>query len=280
MPVLPPSSGLGFLAGLLLAALALASFITAVQAQVVVTFENTDPHITWTPFVCNGTSDPASCDGGWTLLPLVGASSGSVTSTFGPGTSDDNILPQLFLPLRGTSLILRTSPSSNATANVTLTAAPSGVSITTLVDTSIGSLSAVDLPPDEDMVLAVTYVPRTDGAPARLDIDSVTVSADNSSATSLSPTPTPTTSSLPSFVLPSSTSTPSARHGSSLAQPKGTIVGETLAGFFGLILILAGGFALVRWHRAKWKGRESFAMRRRGIAAGKARADPDAGMQV
>ncbi|TFY65670.1 hypothetical protein EVG20_g5416 [Dentipellis fragilis] len=273
MPALPPPSGLGFLAGLLLAALARASYIATVQAQVVITFENTDPRITWTPFVCNGTSDPASCDGGWTLLPLVGASSGSVTSTFGPGTSDDNILPQLFLPLRGTSLILRTSPSSNATANVTLTAAPSGVSITTLVDTSVGSLSAVDLPPDEDMLLAVTYVPRNDGVLARLDIDSITCDVPFAN--------TDTDDEQPSLLCSPYFYKHAVGTARLLARPaQGHDRGRDARGLFGLILIIVGGFALVRWHRTKWKGGESFAMRRRRVAAGKARADPDVGMQV
>ncbi|KAI0051018.1 hypothetical protein FA95DRAFT_1479261, partial [Auriscalpium vulgare] len=86
------------------------------------------------------------------------ASSGTVTSTIGPSPADSALIPQLFLILRGTSLVLRTSALSNATANVTLTASPSGLFVGTTIDSSLGSVSAVNLPADEDVTLSVTYV--------------------------------------------------------------------------------------------------------------------------
>jgi hypothetical protein len=111
---------------------------------------------------------------------LTGASSGTVTSTFGPTTAGGNLIPQLFLVLRGTSFVLTTSPLSNATANVTVLASPSNVFVSTTFDSSAGSISTVDLPSDEDVTLAVTYMQSSDGEPTRLDIDSVIVRSPNS----------------------------------------------------------------------------------------------------
>ncbi|KAI0034456.1 hypothetical protein K488DRAFT_37743, partial [Vararia minispora EC-137] len=92
------------------------------------------------------------------IVPLAGASSGTVTTTSGPQNASLSIIPQLFLSLRGTSLTLRTSSISNATANITLTAQPSGTTLTASFNTSSGAISAVNLPPNEDMTLALTYI--------------------------------------------------------------------------------------------------------------------------
>ena len=217
-------------------------------------------------------------------MVLAGASSGTVTSTFGPTSARGNLIPQLFLVLRGTSFILRTSSVSNATANITVLASPSNVFVSTAFNSSAGSIKAVHLPPDEDVTLAVTYIFSQNGAPTRLDIDSVTVlskderwiqngrdtlpNADPSpfrSHTSLTSTPLPASSSLPSFVVPAPstlTPKPTSRPHSSLAQPKGTIIGESLAGFFGLILILICIYAFRRWRgRQRARTVEGFQMR-------------------
>jgi len=180
-----------------------------VRADIVVTYEDTDPNITYLPFLCNntaseGTNPAISCPGAWCdpclptlsrntssayyylhilyhcrqIVLLPGASNGTVASTLGPGPRLSP-LPQLFLVFRGTSLLLRTSALSNATANVTLTATPSNLSISTLINSSVLFVSAVDLPAADTLTLAVTYVP--DGAqPARLDIDTISVTAPNS----------------------------------------------------------------------------------------------------
>ncbi|EIM86678.1 uncharacterized protein STEHIDRAFT_22627, partial [Stereum hirsutum FP-91666 SS1] len=97
------------------------------------------------------------------ILPLSGSASGTVTSTFGPSSSSSSnsslsILPQLFLTLRGSSLVIHTSTLSNATANITLSASPSGTTISTTVDTSVGSISAVGLPEDEELTLSLIFV--------------------------------------------------------------------------------------------------------------------------
>ena len=112
-------------------------------------------------------------------MALAGASSGTVTSTFGPTSSGGNLIPQLFLVLRGTSFILRTSSVSNATTNITVLASPSNVFVSTAFNSSAGSISAVNLPPDQDVTLAVTYISSQNGTPTRLDIDSVIVSSED-----------------------------------------------------------------------------------------------------
>ena len=112
-------------------------------------------------------------------MALAGASSGTVTSTFGPTSSGGNLIPQLFLVLRGTSFVLRTSSVSNATTNITVLASPSNVFVTTAFNSSAGSISAVNLPPDQDVTLAVTYISSQNGTPTRLDIDSVIVSSED-----------------------------------------------------------------------------------------------------
>lgn len=112
-------------------------------------------------------------------MALAEASSGTVTSTFGPTSSGGNLIPQLFLVLRGTSFVLTTSSVSNATANITVLASPSNVFVSTAFNSSAGSISAVNLPPDQDVTLAVTYICSQNGVPTRLDIDSVTVSSED-----------------------------------------------------------------------------------------------------
>ncbi|KAI9440721.1 hypothetical protein H4582DRAFT_1938966 [Lactarius indigo] len=238
-------------------------------AEIVTTIENTDSRISYIPSVCNntGVSPSPSCTAPWQVVVLAGASSGTVTSTFGPTSAGGNLIPQLFLVLRGTTFSISTSSASNATANVTVVASPSNVFVSTTFDSSAGSISAVNLPPDQDVTLAVTYIPSQDGAPTRLDIDSVTVFSEDESHTSLTSTPLPSSSSLPSFIIPApSTLAPSAtsRPHSSLAQPKGTIIGESLAGFFGIILILISVYTLRRWRqRQRARAAEGFQMRAR-----------------
>ena len=101
--------------------------------------------------------------------------SGTVTSTFGPTSVGGNLIPQLFLVIRGTSFVLTTSSVSNATVNVTVLASPSNVFVSTTFDSSAGSISTVGLPSDQDVTLALTYIPSPNGEPTRLDIDSIVV---------------------------------------------------------------------------------------------------------
>ncbi|KAF8475297.1 hypothetical protein DFH94DRAFT_119168 [Russula ochroleuca] len=202
--------------------------VLAHHDQIVI--ENTDPSISYLPSVCNSTGTLASstCTAPWQVVSFTAATSGTVTSTFGPTSVGGNLIPQLFLVLRGTSFVLTTSSVSNATANVTVLASPSNVFVSTTFDSSAGSISTVGLPSDQDVTLALTYIQSPNGEPTRLDIDSIVVFGVDPRQTSLTPTPLPSSSSLPSFIVPApSTTTSTVRPHSSLAQSKGTIM-ETL----------------------------------------------------
>jgi len=223
--------------------------------QIATTIENTDPRISYLPSVCNSTGINASstCSDPWQVVPFTSATSGTVTSTLGPTSAGGNLIPQLFLVLRGTSFVLTTSSVSNATANVTILASPSNVFVSTTFNSSAGSISTIGLPSNQDVTLAVTYIQSPGGEATRLDIDSVVVygEADQRNM-SLTPTPLPPSSSLPSFIVPAPpTATSTVRPHSSLTQSKGTIVSEALAGFFGLILILISVYILYRWRRRR-----------------------------
>jgi hypothetical protein len=76
------------------------------------------------------------------------------------------------------------------------------------------------------------------------------------SQTSLTSTPGPTSSAIPTFLptSPTASSAPSPQPKHRLAQPVGTIVGETLAGFFGLILLIfISLFIITRYRRRRHK---------------------------
>ncbi len=109
------------------------------------------------------------------MVAFPGATSGTVTSTLGPTTAGGNIIPQLFLVLRGISFVLTTSSASNATVNVTILASPSNVFVSTTFNSTAGSISTVGLPSDQDVTLALTYIQSPDGEATRLDVDSVVV---------------------------------------------------------------------------------------------------------
>ncbi|VDB94199.1 unnamed protein product [Peniophora sp. CBMAI 1063] len=226
-------------------------------AEIVVTLENDNPALRYFPSYC-GPANGSDCSAPWTVANLTGASSGTVTTTSGPlNSSQLSIGPQLFLSFRGTHITLRTSLLSTANATLTLTSTPAGTTLVTNFNSSVGSISAVNLPSDEDMELALTYV-----SPGRLDVDAIMIFADNETVTSLSSIPGPTSSALPTFVIPTSTSTststPSPRSSRRLAQPVGTIIGETLAAFFGLCILGILAYLAVVRQRALRRDRQRF----------------------
>ncbi|THU94897.1 hypothetical protein K435DRAFT_860071 [Dendrothele bispora CBS 962.96] len=66
-----------------------------------VTISNQDPQITYSPFLCNTTNNfsfDASCNGGWQILDVDGQ---SVVATQGPSPAVADIVPQMFLRVRG-----------------------------------------------------------------------------------------------------------------------------------------------------------------------------------
>lgn len=81
---------------------------------------------------------------------------------------------QLYL---ASTLYLRTSSLSNATVNLTLTAEPTDLSITTAVNTSISLIVAVNIPESQTTTLGVTVL--QEDVPTRFDVESITLTVSN-----------------------------------------------------------------------------------------------------
>ncbi|KAG0698167.1 hypothetical protein DFH29DRAFT_942556 [Suillus ampliporus] len=222
------------------------TLVVCAQQQVVI--ESTSPDIEYIPQLCNVSTTDSGCLSAWQInidIPDIDGTVTVATSTTGPIPQTGNLVPQMFLTFRASTLYLRTSPFSNATVNFSLTADPSGVTITRQVNTTIGLIIADNLPETQMTTLCVTFLQGS--SPTRLDIESITLNVTNSSATSsYLPTLSLPTSSFPPSILPSSTSTAK----SNASQRTGTIIGGTLGGVLGLLAILiAGIFLYRRWRR-------------------------------
>lgn len=226
--------------------LSIVTLVVFAQQQVVL--GSTNPDIVYLPPLCN-LSD-MGCLSAWQqiYLPSINGTPVIVTSTTGPISQTGNAVPQLFLTFRASTLYLRTSPFSNATVNFSLTADPSGVSITTQINTNTSQLIIVDdLPESQTTILGVTFLQGL--SPTRFDVESITLNVTNSSATSsYLPTPTLPVSSFPPSLSPSSTSTIN----SNTSPRTGIVVGATLGGVLGpLAISIAGFFVYQRWRRRR-----------------------------
>lgn len=232
-----------------------------------VSISNVSPDISYTPFFCDASNTSASnpdCNGGWRLVDVNGS---SVVSTNGPSVEGANLIPQMFLRFRATSLFMTTSPLSNATMNITVFTGTTVIS--QVANSSLGLLLVVNLNEENTTTLSITYISDQDATgtiiPSRLDIGSITVSVSNPSASSsILPTQTlPPSISLP-VVLPTSTSssTPSP---SATQQPSNNnnrkslianAVGLTLG--LGLGLTAVACIAYVFWRRRRRMRKREF----------------------
>lgn len=236
-----------------------------VSAQQQVVLGSTSPDIVYLPSLCNVSN--MGCFSAWQQIyidcPSINGTPVIVTSTTGPIPQTGNIVPQLFLTFRASTLYLRTSPFSNATVNFSITADPSGVTITKQVNTNISLIIADNLPESQTTTLGVTFLQGL--SPTRFDIESITLNVTNSSATSsYLPTPTLPISSFPPNLSPSSTSAVI----SNTSQRTGVIIGATLGGVLGSLAIsIAGFFIYRRWRRRRiWRSEVDvgiYPMRRR-----------------
>ncbi|KAI6149639.1 hypothetical protein BKA82DRAFT_4131576 [Pisolithus tinctorius] len=109
------------------------------------------------------------------LKQLLNHSSVSTTviSTNGPIPQAGNVIFQMFLTFRASSLCLYPSPVSNATVNLTLAAELSDTSITSMVNTSINIITAVGLPQTQATTLGITFI--LGDLPTRFDVESITL---------------------------------------------------------------------------------------------------------
>ncbi|KAJ3881598.1 hypothetical protein F5051DRAFT_425713 [Lentinula edodes] len=192
-----------------------------------------------------------NCLGGWQVLSSGG---GTIVSTEGAGPVGANIIPQMFLQFRASALFLSTSPSSNASFEIAVSAGNASVSVS--ANSSIGVAAILNLPENETTTLSLTFIPGQ--SPSHLDIGTIAITVtDNSSISSVLPTPTlPPTISLPSFIsstsssIPSGTSTPSSQSSNSSHKQLVTdAVGLTVGLGLGLTLVASLGY--YTWKRRR-----------------------------
>ncbi|KAF8555866.1 hypothetical protein OG21DRAFT_1460388 [Imleria badia] len=193
---------------------------------------STDPDIIYNPPLCTPSSIVAGCTSPWQLSNDT-ISGTTVVYTDGPIPQAGNVIPQMFFNFRASALYLRTTSFSNATVNLTLTAEPTDVSITTELNTSISLIAAVNIPDTQTTTLGVTFLQGD--LPTRLDIESITLTVANTSATS---------SFLPSASLPISISPPTVVPSPSVSSTpnsgvtnKVTIISVILGGTLGALLL-------------------------------------------
>ncbi|KAJ8591421.1 hypothetical protein M405DRAFT_788871 [Rhizopogon salebrosus TDB-379] len=232
------------LSGLFLCLYLLSTALPVVFAQQQVVLQSINPDIVYSPPLCNASAIDAGCLSSWQVDVIPGIATPVVAAT-GPIPQTGNIIPQMFLSFRASMLYLRTSPLSNATVNFSLTAEPSGVTITQQVNTSINLIVAVNLPETQTTTLGITLLQGS--SPTRFDVESITLTVANSSATSsYLPSISLPTSSRPPTVTPSSTSTAT----SDTSSQTGTIIGATLGAVLGLLVMLIAGILVYR--RLRW----------------------------
>ncbi|KAI9567073.1 hypothetical protein HD554DRAFT_2110289 [Boletus coccyginus] len=213
-------SRISFILGLLL--------LNPALAQQTVVLSSTNPDIIYSPPLCTS----SSCTGPWQVSndTIPGT---TVVYTHGPVPQAGNVIPQVFLNFRASSLYLRTTSSSNATVNLTLTAEPTDVSITTQVNTSINLIATVGIPETQTTTLGITFLPGD--LPTRFDIQSITLVVANASATSsFLPPPSLPVASSPPTVVPSLTISSAPNSG---ASNKAAIIGALLSGALGVLLL-------------------------------------------
>jgi len=205
------------------------------------TLESTASQIVWSPALCNASLNDTNCSSAWRLADDVPGM--QVTSTNGPDPLTGNIIPQMFLSFRGSAIYIRTSPLSNAMANISIYSSSQAIR-TMRFNSSIGVSSALGLPEDSIVSLAVTYVPDS----GRLDIQSITISVTNTSATSsyLPPISLPTSSVPPIF-----SSAPTQR----AHKHNSTIIAESLGPAIGVILLVCTGIGVIHWRRKRRRNR-------------------------
>ncbi|KAG9313217.1 actin-domain-containing protein [Chiua virens] len=165
-------------------------------AQYNVVLSSTDPDIIYNPPLCTSSSTLANCSSPWqTSNDTIPGT--TIVYTNGPIPEAGNVVPQMFLNFRASTLYLNTTDCSNATINLTLTAEPTDVSITTQVNTSISLIVVVNLPETQTTTLGITFLEGN--IQSRFDVRSIILTVANTSATS---------SFLPSPSLPGSSYLP------------------------------------------------------------------------
>uniref|UniRef100_A0A0W0FNP6 Mid2 domain-containing protein n=1 Tax=Moniliophthora roreri TaxID=221103 RepID=A0A0W0FNP6_MONRR len=201
---------------------------------------------------------------------VVDVNGSSVVSTNGPSDAGANIIPQMFLQYRATSLVMTLPPSSNASMNITVLTGNNDV-LSLAVNSSVGTFAVLNLNEANTTTLSITFI-QTSAGPSRLDIGNITITVSNSVSASVSIFPTqtlPPSLSLPPIIPPtptistastSASATPTAgssQQGESRKQLIAYAVGLTLGLGLGLSAVVSGAYIL--WKRRRRKQREAAA---------------------
>ncbi|KAF8840397.1 hypothetical protein BDN67DRAFT_968586 [Paxillus ammoniavirescens] len=212
-------------------------------AQENVVLSSTNPDIIYNPPLCSPSSIITGCVSPWQVSNDT--QTGTITVfTNGPIPEAGNVIPQMFLSFRASMLYLRTSSLANATINFTLTAEPGDISITSQLNTSIRLVEVVNLPETQTTTLGITFL--VEDVPTRFDVESVTLSVANASATSsFLPSPSLPFSSSPPTLVPF----PTATQSSTASDEKATIIGATLGAVLGALIIAIACFVIYRKYR-------------------------------
>ncbi|PAV19721.1 hypothetical protein PNOK_0465500 [Pyrrhoderma noxium] len=222
-----------------------------------ITLQSYQRELVYIPELCNATgADVANgCSGAWVETELEEASNSLVTTTFGPAAEFENIVPQVYLIFRASAIYIKTSDVSNATANLTVSSQPSGGLESTVITPlqEFWTIQGIDESQLSEAV--VTFIPEVDDSgselPTRLDIDFIKITVSNISATE---------SALPSQTISTSVFTPvfatfttvASSSGSNRSPSPGSIVGATIGGMAGFLLI-CGLVATLLWRRHRRK---------------------------
>ncbi|KAI0331693.1 hypothetical protein GY45DRAFT_1345209 [Cubamyces sp. BRFM 1775] len=155
---------------------------TCVRAEVNITLEDTASQIIYSPPACGLTllSDGTEaqtvtdCNSAWRIIAAQGAAGGTLTTTSGPTDGSGDVIPQLFLSVRAHALYVKTTPSSTAIVNVSVSTNNPILTVKSELNSSLEFISIVGLPEDRISTLSLTFV-QSDRA-THVDIDTITVS--------------------------------------------------------------------------------------------------------
>ncbi|KAK7440451.1 hypothetical protein VKT23_017089 [Stygiomarasmius scandens] len=215
---------------------------------------NQDPQITYSPFLCNTSNNvsfDAECNGGWQVLVVDET---QVVATQGPNAATAGIIPQMFLRVRASAVIITTSSLSNATMNVTVSAGDASVNVQ--ANSSLGVVGIFNLYEAEITTIVLTYISEAGVNSSRLDVGTITaqVTGDQASSSILPTATLPPSVSVPEFIPPATSS--SSPVGSSSSnnhkQLVADAVGLTVGLGLGLTAVCVVGYLF--WKRKRRKG--------------------------
>ncbi|KAG7444031.1 uncharacterized protein BT62DRAFT_310395 [Guyanagaster necrorhizus] len=135
-----------------------------------VSIPNNSSEIVYTPFLCDSEGG-GDCKGGWQALDVNGT---TVMSTDGLDEDGPAIIPQMFLQIYAAALFITTSPQSNATINITVSAG--NRSIEQQFPPPLSTITVVDLIEDELTTFSITFINGT-----RLDVGTLIAQVSDSS---------------------------------------------------------------------------------------------------